>query len=198
MYFRCIIILSTLLFELVAPIYDNFIQPSVDEQFVNLIRNKRSERMLEVGAGTGGTAQLIRNHCKKLWLLEPAKGMLLNGKKKNLDATWIHGFVEQMPFPEENFDVVYTIDSMHHWFDHTKGFQEIYRVIKPGGSLILIDFDPLKKKGHYIKNMEKVLWMKSRFFSPRELIAIHRQIGFNIEQLTYLDDATYLLVSTKQ
>ncbi|MCC7560985.1 MAG: class I SAM-dependent methyltransferase [Methanobacterium sp.] len=44
------------------------------------------------------------------------------------------GDVHQMPFPDDFADLIFSRGSMFFWKDLTTAFQEIYRVLKPGGS----------------------------------------------------------------
>ncbi len=52
------------------------------------------------------------------------------------------GVIEQIPFPDQSFDVVFSTLMMHHLPKSLKlqGLAEIARVLKPGGRLIIADF----------------------------------------------------------
>lgn len=60
------------------------------------------------------------------------------------------GSVEQLPLVSESFDLVIAVLSLHHWKEKNKGINEIYRVLKKGGRLII--GDPLLEDwmSHYI------------------------------------------------
>ncbi|MGI5836857.1 MAG: class I SAM-dependent methyltransferase [Chloroflexota bacterium] len=49
------------------------------------------------------------------------------------------GDVESLPFPDEQFDLVVSTLSLHHWQHPSKGLQEIFRVLKPGGQARILD-----------------------------------------------------------
>ncbi len=46
-----------------------------------------------------------------------------------------------LPFPDGQFDVVYSIASIKHWSDKKGGLQECVRVLKPGGRLLVVEVD---------------------------------------------------------
>jgi ubiquinone/menaquinone biosynthesis C-methylase UbiE len=52
------------------------------------------------------------------------------------------GMIEQLAFPDQTFDVVFSTLMMHHLPESLKrqGLAEIARVLKPGGRLVIADF----------------------------------------------------------
>jgi demethylmenaquinone methyltransferase/2-methoxy-6-polyprenyl-1,4-benzoquinol methylase/phosphoethanolamine N-methyltransferase len=60
------------------------------------------------------------------------------------DVVFEVGLIEKMPYPEASFDVVISRLVIHHLPDDVKrqGFSEIFRVLTPGGSIFLADFNP--------------------------------------------------------
>jgi len=51
------------------------------------------------------------------------------------------GQAEEMPIASNSVDLVVSQSSLHEWRDPQKGLSEIFRVLKPGGSLILKDYN---------------------------------------------------------
>ena len=49
------------------------------------------------------------------------------------------GPAEQLPFPDASFDLVVTRYSAHHWLDVSGAVHEAARILKPGGTLVVID-----------------------------------------------------------
>ena len=46
--------------------------------------------------------------------------------------------VDELPYEDDFFDKVITVESFYFWPDHDKGLREILRVLKPGGKLLII------------------------------------------------------------
>ena len=50
----------------------------------------------------------------------------------------LHGSVEELPFADERFDAVVTVESFYFWPSPEESLKEVRRVIKPGGSFVLL------------------------------------------------------------
>jgi ubiquinone/menaquinone biosynthesis C-methylase UbiE len=60
---------------------------------------------------------------------------------------WREGDSKCMPFGEAEFNAIVSNDSLHHWEDPVQVFDEIFRVLKPGGCCIIHDSRRLQKLG---------------------------------------------------
>lgn len=61
--------------------------------------------------------------------------------KNHENADLVQGNVEALPFPDESFDTVINTMALTGYPNATKALSEIYRVLKVGGVLLLVDFD---------------------------------------------------------
>ncbi len=105
----------------------------------------RPSMILDVGCGTGVFALRIREAFPraKVWGVDLVAAMLSRGL-----ARWrahrghvapVQGDSERLPFPDGAFDVVTCANSFHHYPHQQRAIEEMHRVLKPGGRLILVD-----------------------------------------------------------
>lgn len=100
--------------------------------------------LLDVGCGTG--KQLTANRAQfpdmPMVGLDLFDGMLKVAQKRCPSITWITGDGMVLPFHWASFDYVCNQFSYPHVREKEKMFQEIYRVLKPGGRFVLTNIDP--------------------------------------------------------
>src|SRR6266508_2853016 len=109
---------------------------------------KPSDSVLDVGCGTGEVTLLAKTRAKngKVYGIDPAPEMITVARKKaarkGLDIDFRVGVIEALPFPDGSIEVVTSSLMMHHLPEDLKvrGIAEIYRVLKPGGRLLIADF----------------------------------------------------------
>ena len=61
-----------------------------------------------------------------------------------VDIEWKKGLAYDLPYPDNSFDVVVSCLVFHHLIreDKLRTFQQIYRVLRPGGEFHMVDFGP--------------------------------------------------------
>jgi cyclopropane fatty-acyl-phospholipid synthase-like methyltransferase len=114
---------------------------------------KQDDKVLDAGCGVGGSsiwlaknigAQVIgitisNNQIKKAYKYAKEEGVL--GKVEFLNRDF-----NKTEFPDETFDVVWGIESLCYALDKQKLLNELYRILKPGGRLVVSDGFILKEK----------------------------------------------------
>lgn len=108
------------------------------------------ERMLDVGCGTGVLALLAAEAtgpAGEVVGIDPAPRMIAIARAKAREtgsaAQFKLGVIERLPFEDASFEVVLSSLMLHHLPSEVKraGLQEVYRVLKPGGRLVVVDID---------------------------------------------------------
>jgi ubiquinone/menaquinone biosynthesis C-methylase UbiE len=109
-----------------------------------LAGSARPDRVLDVGCGTGyllrGLAVRIPE-ARELAGIDAAPAMIetartMAGDRRIRFAT---ATAEHLPYLDETFDLVISTTSFDHWSDQRAGLAECFRVLVPGGRLVLID-----------------------------------------------------------
>jgi ubiquinone/menaquinone biosynthesis C-methylase UbiE len=100
--------------------------------------------------------------------------------------------IEQLPFPDESFERIMVVDALHHFYNQRQSIQELLRVLKTKGRLVIeepnIDTFIIK----WVALAEKLFLMRSHFFSSDEIVAIINELGCNA--CVYKDDRFFFWV----
>lgn len=105
-----------------------------------LIRQLRSgERVLNIGVGSGELEALAREHGIDIWTLDPSERAIHQVRDRlALGERAKVGYSQQIPFPDECFDVVILTEVLEHLDEgiRKRTIPEILRVLKQGGRFI--------------------------------------------------------------
>jgi ubiquinone/menaquinone biosynthesis C-methylase UbiE len=96
-------------------------------------------RILDVGCGTGEYVRRANELGFSASGIEPAEAMRQAAIEKNPGSTILDGLATEIPFPDRTFDFVICIEVLRylHGADNRQALREVYRVLKPGGTLFL-------------------------------------------------------------
>lgn len=123
------------------------IDKSWRKKVVSFIGKKNPKIILDIATGTGDLAiALTKTGATQITGLDISAGMLEKGKQKiserKLDKTisMILGDSENLPFDDATFDAITVAFGVRNFENLEKGLSEIYRVLKPGGDLAVLEF----------------------------------------------------------
>jgi len=109
--------------------------------FLSVIKtNGKCSRLIDIGAGPGRLAPLYESFCQKFTLLDSSAGQLKIAEKMVEDKSKVNIIVasaEDIPLPDESYDVAVSIRMFHYIKNPEIVFQEVWKIIKPGGYFIL-------------------------------------------------------------
>lgn len=113
-----------------------------------------SDRILEIGFGPGVSIELLAQRASEGFIagIEVSETMLAQATVRNRAAIDVgrveleQGTVDSIPYGESTFDKVLAINSHMFWDDLPRALEELDRVLKPGGALVIV-FQPPTAEG---------------------------------------------------
>ncbi len=122
--------------------WSDYIRGSVGETMCRT-ETEPNEKVLDLGTGTGALLQALlgREPTLRAAGVDPSPEMLERAKAKLGDRVeLIAAPAEDLPFPNDQFDLIVSSSSLHFWDDRAAGLAEAYRVLRPGGQFMLTDW----------------------------------------------------------
>lgn len=157
-------------FDFFSPIYDRVFGKVSHSEIYELASIKPQHAVLDVGGGTGRIAVKFTSITDQVIIADSAINMIREAQKKGLSA--VNATAEQLPFVSAAFDCIIMVDALHHVSDQRQTLDELWRLLKPGGRLIIEEPDIHHWVVKIIALGEKILFMRSHFLQPQEIRAM--------------------------
>lgn len=157
---------------------------------------KDSDIILDVGGNTGKITEGYARNCKEVVVLEPKHKVADYGRTHRPHIRFVQGEAENIPFPQEYFDKIIASFSFHHFPNQDRSLEEMKRVLKLNGMLVIVESDPATSKGKGLKLCETLLRTDAKFYTPLELKEKVERCGLHV---TSVDPTSigYFLTATK-
>lgn len=184
------------MFDNIAPSYD-FLNHSLSlgidkiwrRKTIKLVKHKLNAKILDIATGTGDLAiALLKNKPEIITGIDISEGMLAVGREKIKNINQSNKIIlqkgdsEKMSFEDNSFDVITCAFGVRNFENLEKGLAEIYRVLKPGGVIAILEFSSPEK--FPFKQLYK-------FYFTRLLPFFGRLISKDKRAYTYLPDSVY-------
>ncbi len=162
----------------------------------------KNQLVVDLGTGTGSLARGLANRGCNVIGIDPAEEMLNEAReldeKAGIQVEYRVGKAENTQLPDASFDVV-TAGQCWHWFDRPKAAEEVKRMLKPDGTIVIAHFDWVPLVGNLVRATEELIEQRNSDWNMGGGLGMYPQwlrdlgeSGFqNIETLTYDVDVPY-------
>ncbi len=127
-------------------------------RILNYAGLEKSYRVIDVGCGPGHILRELRGHVCEIVGLDISYLMLEMAKQQAPEAEVVHGLAEEIPFPDNSFDLVLSRAAIHHVRDARAAFREMARICKPDCYVVIAETltSPEKSKADLHNYIEKL------------------------------------------
>ena len=168
------------------------------DKFIDWMNPSNDSSLIDVASGTGDIAKLFSLRVKNLstiTCIEPNEDMFKQGKKnltnfKNIE--WIRSKAENLPVEDNIYDFYSISYGIRNVSDINKTLAEAYRVLKPGGRFMCLEFSKIDNEllNFLYKNYSKALPALGKYIvgssKPYEYLVNSIDSFYNQEQLLEL------------
>ncbi|MCX5867894.1 MAG: class I SAM-dependent methyltransferase [Proteobacteria bacterium] len=148
-------------------IYPLTLQTKYYHKIINMAEIKNGFRILDIGCGTGMLGILLKTlygSSIEYFAVDPNKYVVkaaqIKADKNNYNFKILRGKIENMPFKDKSFDLIFCNLVVHHLPLNIfkTGLSEIRRVLKSKANLLIFDYCPTHSFVHYIVYLITYVW----------------------------------------
>jgi ubiquinone/menaquinone biosynthesis C-methylase UbiE len=167
------------LFGVIVGFFMDIRNKSINKWTIDLMEIKPSDKVLEIGYGTGATIKNISTVAKYGLTvgIDYSETMFRKASRVNAKAiykgsvTLFTGDASNIPYPDEYFDKVCSIHCIYFWSEPEKILRETWRVLRNGGKII-ISVDSKEELSRVKRTKDFTL------YTPEELTDLLKKVGF--------------------
>ncbi|MCK5609759.1 class I SAM-dependent methyltransferase [Candidatus Pacearchaeota archaeon] len=164
------------------------------------INESKGKKTLDAGAGTGRLSLKLLKAGADVTALDVSPEMLDLLKRKTGEIETVEGELEDMPFEDETFDMIFSSLAMVHLKKITPFLDECYRVLKDDGKLVLVNVH--YRKPMILRDSQGSYSIKCYNHFPRHVREAAEELAYSVEEdilVTEGDDVwiSQVLVLTK-
>lgn len=180
------------MFDRIAPTYDrlnHLLSLGIDRRWrrkaVDALGKHRPQQILDIATGTGDFALLMAKRIKLQHITgaDISEGMMAVGREKVLKEglqdtiSFEHEDCMSLSFPDGSFDAVTSAYGVRNFQDLDKGLQEMHRVLRHGGHLLIVELTPPP-----CFPMKQMFWLYAHVVMP----ILGRLVSHDNSAYTYL------------
>ena len=159
------------------------------------------ERLIDIGCGPGAFLSLVEEMFPRIQLnaLDLSEAMIHETKERLSNTAIVTvGDAENMPLQDEQYQAVTCNMSIHHYPHPQNALNEMYRILQPGGSLLLNDMDciaPIRAAANWL--FPKLPGGDVKMYGREEIEGMVRSAGFQKIQYRKISPFSFQCIAEK-
>jgi len=169
------------------------------DAFFSTLAPRAGEKILDVGAGKGSIADRVFNASKgaEVYAVDPNEKRVASMQQNFPGLKSSVAGAEGLPFPDSFFDRAYTTMALHHFADLDRAMKELRRVLKPGGSLVVVEVDPASTLGRAFRFFGRLNGEHMNLMTEDQLASrLGGEDGFRVASSAKLK-SSYIILATR-
>ncbi len=161
-----------------------------DDPFIDSLAPSIGEKILDIGAGRGDVADRVLKASKgaEVYAVDPDHRKVESMKRNHPAIISSVGRAESLPFPASYFDKAYATMALHHFSDLDKSIAEVARVLRQGGSFIILELEPHSGLGRFYRIFGRLMGEQMNVLTQDQLLTrLESAGGFRVEHSVRLD-----------
>ena len=143
------------------------------DAFIATLAPSKGEKILDIGAGKGTVAARVlkASDGAEVYAIEPNEKRVASMRRTFPAVMGSAGRAESLPYPDAFFDKAYTTMALHHFEDLDKSLQEVARVLKKGGSFVILEVEPGSGLGRLFRFFGRLTGERMKVMTQAQLVA---------------------------
>lgn len=160
--------------------------PYLVQRMLFQLQPEKNKIYLDIGCGTGNYTNEFQKKGYYFIGIDPSEKMLNTAKGKNNKVDYRLGNAENTNLDSESVDGIIASLTIHHWTDLNQAFIELYRVLKPTGTMVIFTSTPQQMEGYWLNH-----------YFPKMLQDSITQMPALIKVQTAMENAGFRLKNTE-
>lgn len=149
-------------YQFIAPFYDFLLGPfmrSIRRDVLKIVLRLQPKNVLDVACGTGDQLRLLSENGIDAVGVDMSEAMLRMCRKANPAYDCLLQDATDMAFQNHCFDLVMVSFALHEteWESAGKILQDIHRVLKPTGHLLVVDYSKFRRTPLYVRQVIRTI-----------------------------------------
>ncbi|MBN2257064.1 MAG: class I SAM-dependent methyltransferase [Anaerolineaceae bacterium] len=158
-------------FDLVSGIYERWSRFDPHHPLLEMLDLPKHALIVDVGGGTGRVARMLTGDGRRVVIVDVSIGMLRHAHSQE-DIWPVMADSSHLPFRTGSVERALIVDALHHIRHQQSAIDELYRLLKPGGVVVVDEPDLRNFVVKLIMVGEALLLMGSHFLTHQQLLGL--------------------------